>query len=182
MRAGRGNADGLGMSSIPHGAAAPRRLPGLSTGRVIGVIGALVLVAGLSRPFYMLLPAGSDPGPTSSAGLTEHLIDLLLGRSGPSVHGSPLDAWTAFRFMDVALAGGAVLSALVLASGLAVAAVAPLSRLAWLFGMGAVAAVAYRLVQHPLPEEALTVGGGAWMVLAGAAATALGGWLATQSD
>lgn len=170
----------LGMSSISHGVAVRRR-PGLTAGPVIGVVGALVLIAGLSRPFYMLLPASSTSAGSSSR-FTERLIDLLLGSGGSAAHGAPLDAWTAFGYLDVVLAGGAALAALALVTALAVPALGGVGRVVWLFGIAAATVVAYRLVHHPLPDEGLSVGNGAWIVLAGALATALGGRLTTWSD
>jgi hypothetical protein len=180
------------MSPFARSQAVPAarvRLPGVGLGRLVGVAGAAVVVAGLSRPFYTLLappgagavPAGAGSGSSDAVG---RFFDMIAGGggSGDRGAGTAISGWAAFETLDTVLAAGALLSAVLLVAAMVVRLPGTFLRPVWAFGVTGAALVGYRLLERPLPHDVLAVAAGAWIVLAGCLLIAFGGWLAAVTD
>lgn len=180
------------MSPFARSPAVPTarvRLPGVGLGRLVGIAGAAVVVAGLSRPFYTLLaPPGAGAAPAASDSGSSHALgrffDMIAGggESAARGAGTGISGWAAFGTLDTVLAAGALLSALLLVAAMVVRIPGGLLRPVWAFGVTGAALVGYRLLERPLPHDLLAVAAGAWIVLAGCLLIAFGGWLAAVTD
>jgi hypothetical protein len=156
------------------------------------LVGCAMVAAGLYQPFYRLeLPpgfvqqlqsglasAGSDPLSTVMGQLLGQVAAQLDAQGGMSV-----DAWTAFERIDIAIALGAGLAVALVVLGALGHVSGSLLRAVWVIGLGIVALTGYRIAAQPgAVAEWLSIGRGAWILLAGGIVVAVGGWLAAPDD
>ena len=116
---------------------------------------------------------------SAGAGAVVLLVSTFLTWYSPRTRADDLNAWQAFSVLDLLLA-------VVIALGLALAATQVVGRGPALpvaievatatLALVATILVAYRIVNQPGPNDALTVGAGAWLGLVSVAAVALGAW------
>lgn len=149
---------------------APREAGPPLAGLVVALVGAGVLLASLSLPWYAIdLPSG-----------LRGLLDGVAQQAGSGGFAQDLeaDAWEAFEIADVALAGAAGLSFILIAAAvMGRASAATVSRALQVTGGFVIGLTLFRMVDQPDPAPLLAVRSGPWIALLAGGAIVLGSGL-----
>lgn len=137
-----------------------KRLRRIRLGELVALAGAVLIAVALALPWY---------GGASSA--------------SPAHAGGRLDAWSTFGPTIVFLLIAAILAVvLVLANVFERTTAAPVAAAVWTTLFGFIASICALIRVLERPDGATCLQAGAWLALAGALATLLGGWLSMRDE